>query len=69
MVVGFEVLNMSKGPVLDHFMLPCVGTELQSPSSTIQEENQPSTWRTSSQDFHVVELKTPGDTAEEGQSQ
>ena len=69
MVVGVAVLNMSRGPVFDHFMLTCVGTELQSPSSTIQEENQPSTWRPSSQNFHVVELKTPGDTAEEGQSQ
>lgn len=54
--------------MLDLFMLPCVGTELQSPSSTIQEENQISTWRSSSQDFHVVELKSPEDIAEEGQS-
>ena len=69
MVVVFEVLNLSKGPVLDLFVLPCVGTELQSPSSAIQEENQTSTWRSSSQDFHVVVLKNPEDTAEEGQSQ
>ena len=26
MVVVFEVLNLSKGPVLDLFVLPCVGT-------------------------------------------
>ena len=66
MVVVFEVLNLSKGPVLDLFVLPCVGTELQSPSSAIQEENQTSTQRPSSQNFHVGEFKSLEDTAEEG---
>ena len=66
LVVAFEVLNLSKGPMLDLFLLPCVETELQSPSSAIQEENQTSTQRPSLQNFHVGEFKSPEDTAEEG---
>ena len=37
MVFAFRVLSLAKGPVTDPFLLPCLGTEFQSPSSTIRK--------------------------------
>ena len=66
LVVPFGVLSLTKGPILEPYLLSHLGTELQSPSSTIQEGIQTSTQRPSLQNFHVGEFKSPEDTAEEG---
>ena len=49
------------------FLLTCLETELQSPSSTIQEGIQTPTRGSSSQHSHAGEFKSPKDTAEEWQ--
>lgn len=41
LLVAFGVLSLARMLTLASFLLPCVGTELQSPSLTIQEKFRP----------------------------
>lgn len=68
LVVPFGVLSLTKGPILESYMLSHLGTELHhQPSSTIQEGIQISTGRPSSQSSHARDFKNPKDTAGKGQ--
>ena len=69
LVVPFGVLSLTKGPILEPYLLSHLGTELQSPSSTIQEGIQTSTGRPSFQSSHARDFKNPKDTARKGQKE
>lgn len=63
----FQSPKSGEGPMYGPFLLTCLGTELQSPSPTIQEGFQTSTRGPSSQRSHAGEFKIPKATAEERQ--